>query len=183
MAAFVAKILNRLGLDPVVINAAEVRAKARRPNRKSDSRDAIEICDGLRRGIYVSIVHIPPEENQMLREVLSQRRYFVRAMTRETNAVKFLLRPQGLRKIYRSLATKDAWQKLMGHEEVSPKLRGYVGMHHAAWEMARLQAEEIEGELEELSKPFKEVIARLDAVPGVGIITALTVIAFMSRAS
>jgi len=183
MAVFVARILYRLGLEPTVINAAEVRAKARRPNQKSDDRDAFEICDGLRRGLWVSIVHIPPEENQILREVLSQRRYFVRSMTREMSSVKSLLRAAGLRRIYRSLTTKEAWEKLMGCEEVSPRLKSYVGMHYAAWEVARLQVEELERELEELKKPFKEVIARLDEVPGVGIITALTVIAFISRAS
>ena len=183
MAVFVARILYRQRMDPVVINAAEVRAKARRPNQKTDPRDAFDICDGLRRGIYVSIVHIPPEENQVLREVLSERRHFVRAMTREMSSVKYLLRAKGLRSIYRSLGTKEAWEKLMSHEEVSLALRKHMGRHYAAWEMARLEVEDLDEELKVLSQPFEEEIARLDEIPGVGRITALTVIAFISTAS
>ena len=41
MAFFVARLLTRLGLDPVVIDAHEVRSKALRPNQKSDRRDAL----------------------------------------------------------------------------------------------------------------------------------------------
>ena len=37
----------------------EVRQKARRIGQKCDRRDAFEVCDGLRRGIYTSIVYIP----------------------------------------------------------------------------------------------------------------------------
>src|SRR5687768_15974008 len=41
MAFFVARQLQQLGLDPVVIDAHEVRAKALRPHQKSDRRDAL----------------------------------------------------------------------------------------------------------------------------------------------
>lgn len=50
VAFFVARQLSRLGLDPVVVDAHEVRLKAHRPNQKSDGRDALELCEGLRRG-------------------------------------------------------------------------------------------------------------------------------------
>jgi len=44
VAFFVARQLAALGLEPVVVDAAEVRAKATRPNQKSDRRDARELC-------------------------------------------------------------------------------------------------------------------------------------------
>jgi transposase len=62
VAFFVARQLGRLGLDPIVVDAHEVRLKAHRPNQKSDGRDALELCEGLRRGIYRSIVHVPRPE-------------------------------------------------------------------------------------------------------------------------
>jgi len=62
VAFFVARQLGRLGLDPIVVDAHEVRLKAHRPNQKSDGRDAFELCEGLRRGIYRSIVHVPRPE-------------------------------------------------------------------------------------------------------------------------
>jgi transposase len=41
VAFFVARQLSRLGLDPAVVDAHEVRLKAHRPNQKSDGRDAL----------------------------------------------------------------------------------------------------------------------------------------------
>ena len=61
-----------------VIDAHEVRVKAHRPPQKSDRRDAFELCEGLRRGIYRAIVHVPPARIGALRETLSRRRHFVR---------------------------------------------------------------------------------------------------------
>src|SRR3982751_3186510 len=43
VAFFVARRLKALGLAPIVVDASEVRAKALRPNQKSDRRDAIEL--------------------------------------------------------------------------------------------------------------------------------------------
>src|SRR6266568_1671203 len=70
MAFFVARKLACLELEPVVVDAHEVRAKALRPNQKGDRRDALELCEGLRRGIYRSVVHVPPEPIQRLRDTL-----------------------------------------------------------------------------------------------------------------
>jgi transposase len=77
-AFYVARELLRLELRPVVIDAHEVRLKAHRPTQKSDRRDAFELCEGLRRGIYRTIVHVPSLAISRLRETLSRRRHFVR---------------------------------------------------------------------------------------------------------
>ena len=81
MAFFAARKLSELGLSPVVVDAREVRMKAHRPRQKSDTRDAVELCEGLRRGIYRAIVHVPPEKIEHLRNTLSRRRHFVRLGT------------------------------------------------------------------------------------------------------
>src|SRR6058998_2763608 len=101
MAFFVARRLTRLGLNPLVVDAHEVRAKALRPNQKSDRRDALELCEGLRRGSYRSVVHVPPEPIEQLRETLGRRRHFVRLKTMQVNAVKRLLRAAGLQPLER----------------------------------------------------------------------------------
>jgi len=58
-ATWAARTVERLGMKPVVIDAHEVRAKARRVGQKSDRRDAWELCDGVRRKLYTAIVYIP----------------------------------------------------------------------------------------------------------------------------
>jgi transposase len=146
-------------MDPVVIDAREVRAKARRRGQKTDGRDAFEIADGVRRGIYVSIVYVPPVEVQRLREILSRRRHFVKITTMETGAAKFLFRAAGRGSAMPKLSTAAAWAKLLA----SPKaegLREHLAMHEAL-------------------APFRETEELLTTVPGVGRITAASFIAVL----
>src|SRR5436190_4201071 len=91
VAFYTARVLSRLGFEPLVINAREVRAKARRKNQKCDRRDARDICHGVRTKSYESIVHVPPESIILMRETLSRRSPFVRMATSEVDADKRLL--------------------------------------------------------------------------------------------
>lgn len=112
-AGMVCDALEELEMVPVVVDAAEVRKKARRRGQETDRRDAFEICDGLRRGIWTSIVYMPPPPIRGLRWILSRRRHFVRLGTQQINAAKFLLRAEGiLMEESISLATATAWSKL-----------------------------------------------------------------------
>src|SRR5438034_809273 len=91
---------------------ASTRLKAHRPTQKSDRRDAFELCEGLRRGIYRAIVHVPRAPIGALRETLSRRRHFVAVRVAEVNAVKRLLRAAGLGHLSKSLGTDAAREKL-----------------------------------------------------------------------
>jgi hypothetical protein len=59
--------LTTLGFAPRGVDAYEVRLKADRPTQKSDRRDAFELCDGLRRDIYRTVIHVPPRPVARLR--------------------------------------------------------------------------------------------------------------------
>ena len=85
----------RLGLEPRVIDAHEVRRKAHRPEQKSDTCDAQELCEGLRHRFYRSVVNVPSAEIEELCTMLPRRRHFIRIQTAEVNAVKRLLRGAG----------------------------------------------------------------------------------------
>jgi transposase len=179
VAFFVARELTALGLAPSVIDAHEVRLKAHRPTQKSDRRDAFELCDGLRRGIYRAIVHVPPRPVVRLRETLSRRRHFVRLETAQVNAVKRLLRGAGLGHLSRSLGTEVGWAKLLAALAGYDELRGYVAQHHAVWGCARTQRGGLETVLIEqlAAPPFAPAVRRLQTIPGVGPIVAATIVA------
>jgi len=179
-AFFAVRHLARLEFEPVVVNAHEVRKQASRPNQKSDRRDAIELCEGLRRGSYRSIIHVPDANVQRLRQTLSRRRHFIRLMTRETNAVKHLLRSEGLGDLARSLKTEVAWDRLHKRLAFAPELQGLLSCHHEVWSCCRKQVEHLDGELEELAKFFPEAMRHLRTIPGVGTIVGLTLIAVLS---
>ena len=156
MTFFAARELSRLGFEPVVVDAHEVRLKAHRPNQKSDRRDASELCEGLRRGSYRCIVHVPPEPVLRLRGTLSRRRHFVRMMTRGVNAVKWLLRAEGLGRVDRSLRSEAAWDKLLAAVGPRAPLRSYVQMHRRLWSCARERVAALEQALERQKVAFAQ---------------------------
>ena len=180
MAFFVARQLSALGRAPVVIAAHEVRAKAVRPNQKSDRRDAIELCEGLRRGIYRTVVHVPPEPIERLRETLGRRRHFVQLKTREVNATKRLLRTAGLPTLARCLTTAAAWDKLLKAVAFDPVLHAFCSAHGALWTCAQEQVHLLEQSLAVQAEPLRPDLERLQTVPGVGPIVALTALAVFS---
>jgi transposase len=179
-AFFAARTLMALGICPVVIDAREVRLKARRRNQKSDGRDAFEICDGLRRDIYSSIVHVPGPLVRELREVLSRRRHFVRVQTGEINAAKRLLRAAGLGTLSRNLTSAKAWQKLKDGVGSEEHLESWIALHEKVWQSAGERVAELDARLAEIAKSFEADVERLQAIRGVGPVVALTAIAVFS---
>ncbi len=177
---WVSSVLSGLGMQPVVIDAREVRAKARRIKQKSDLRDAFEICDGLRRGIYTALVYVPDARTQRLRQVLSRRRHFVKLCTSQVNAAKFLLRSVGLRTEAASLKSEGAWQRLIRRPAVRP-LRQYLAMHRDLWKLAQEKVIALEKELDKALEPFRETAVLLQSVPGIGPITSASYIAVLGR--
>lgn len=175
-STWVSEVLCTLNMSPVVIDAREVRAKARRINQKSDRRDAFEICDGLRRGIYTSIVYVPPPEIRRLREIISRRRHFVNLCTGQVNAVRFVLRSRGYNRIKAYLKRPCGWKKLL-EEPLPESLRTHLEMHARVWELCHKQVLLLDQELDEALTPFTEIANRLMTTPGIGIITAATYIA------
>ncbi len=180
MAFFVARRLAGLGLEPRVVDAHEVRQKALRPNQKSDRRDALELCEGLRRNSYRSEVHVPPEAIEQLRETLKRRRHLVRVKTMQVNAAKHVARAAGLQLRSRSLRTEEGWKRLQAAVAIDPLLEGFCRAHHAVWRCAHDQVTTLEGSLRTQGEPFQRDLDRLQTAPGVGPIVALTVVAVLS---
>lgn len=176
-AAFVCDVLEAHGLLPVVIDATEVRRKARRRGQKTDQRDAFELCDGLRRNQWESRVYMPPPAIRQLRQILSRRRHFVRLSTQQINAAKYLLRREGLLSGQRvSLTTTAGWAGLQGHEAVAD-LRPHLGLHAKTWELAQAHIGLLEAELAKAVETQRAVMAHLRSVPGIGLITASSFVA------
>lgn len=176
-AFFVARQLSALGLAPLVVDAHEVRLKAHRPTHKSDRRDARELSEGLRRGIYRVIVHVPSAQVASLRDTLSRRRHFVRVQTAEINAAKRLLRAAGLGQVRSNLRTETGWTTLLRGLEPLGDLRAYLEQHRAVWRCAGEQIRALEQLLVPHQDPFAAELQRLQTIPGVGPIVAATAVA------
>jgi transposase len=163
----VARELVRLELKPVVIDAHEVRRKAHRPEQKSDTRDALELCEGLRRGFYRSVVHVPSPAISDLRTTLS-RRHFVRIQTAEVNAVKRLMRGAGRSSGRRGSLRPDAhWQGLLDGDVVREELKEHVRHHYAVWRQAAERVRALDLSLGDSARERRAAVKRLETVPGV----------------
>jgi transposase len=176
-AFFVARQLSALGLAPVVVDAHEVRVKAHRPTQKSDRRDARELGEGLRRGIYRAIVHVPSAAVARVRDTLSRRRHFVRVQTAEINAAKRLLRSAGLGQTRCTLRTERGWASLLETLDPSSDLYTYLEQHRALWRCAGDQLRALDDLLVSHQRPFAAELQRLQTIPGVGPIVAATTVA------
>ena len=177
-AKWVSEVLKSIEMDPVVIDAGEVRRKARKVRQKSDKRDAFDICDGLRRDIYDSIVYVPSPEVQLLRMILSRRNHFVKIRTRQINAAKYLLRMKGLSHKVKQLRKEQHWNKMLEDPELT-EFRPFLVMHFRMWYQAMEATIELEKRLDDALEPFADVHQRLQTVPGVGTITSAAFIAVL----
>ena len=175
-ATWVSRQLTVLGMKPVVIDAHEVRAKACRPNQKSDLRDARELCEGLRRGLYQSLIYIPDETVELLRLLISRRRHFVGISTRQINAAKHLLRLRGQGGLVRALSSEKAWQSLLANPQVQDR-RSMLTLHADLWRQAQIARRQLEGEILQAARPFQSIIDLLCTMAGVGTLVAVTFIA------
>lgn len=164
-----------------MVDAHEVRLKAQRHRQKSDRRDAQELCEGRRRGGYCSLIHIPPVVISALRETLSRRRHFVRVQTAESNAAKHVLRAAGLGHLKANLRTAGGWSKLRATLSAHPTLQQALKHHQAFWQQAQTEVQAVEQHLAQQQEPFAADLQRLQTIPGVGRIVALTVVAVFSE--
>jgi transposase len=179
VAFVVADYLNDLGLRPIVVDAREVRVKASRPRQKSDFRDARELCEGVRRGMYRAIVSVPPREIRTLRETLSRRRHFVRVRTAQVNAAKWLLRSNGKGALARSLQLESGWNTLIAALSDAPALQAFVRQHQAVWRCAGEQVTLLDLEIRRLGRTWKKELTLLETAPGVGTIVGSTALAVL----
>lgn len=175
-ATWLSKFLSSIGMKPVIIDAGEVRSKARRIGQKSDRRDAFEICDGWRRGIYDSIVYVPGEKTQKLRNILTQRRHYVNICTGEVNAAKYLMRANGMKAGGILLRKETGWEGMCKSVE-KEAFAGHTMQHHDVWKISAEKVKELEIELKDALTPFKDVMDILISTPCVGVLTAATYIA------
>lgn len=173
-----AEVLFQLGMEPVVVDAGEVRQKARRRGQKSDKRDAFEICDGLRRDQWTKIVWLPPTQIRKLREALSRRRHFVSACTREINSARFVLRSHGLTTTGIRLQNEQGWQRMI---KLYPDHQEYLTMHFQMWKTASQTVEQLNRQVELALAPFAQVAELLQSCFGVGPIASASFIAAIGK--
>jgi transposase len=166
-----------------VIDAREVRNKARSKKKKSDFRDAEDISDGLVRRAYVRLARLPEPWEQQTRDVLAKREHFCSVARGEICSAKSIVRRQGKQHLLRTLTTAKAWQTLTSCSELDEETKDDLKRHFELWQLATKQIQHFDKRLKALSEQRRTQIDRLQTVPGIGPIVSMTVLAYLGEAS
>jgi transposase len=176
--------LKELGVDCMVIHAADVPTSEKDRQQKTDKADSRKLAKMLRSGEFEG-VHVPDEELEAHRALLRQRYRISKDLTRHKNRVKSLLFQFGIEIPERFTDSQSRgwsgnymeWLKQLpeGSEELRTVVRNYVetGMQVKK----RLTA--ITRQVRELSKKerYRKNYVLLVSVPGIGLVCGMVLLA------
>ena len=174
--------LRRMGLKNIVVNPGDVPTKNKERRRKADKIDARklarELSSGNLRGIY-----IPTEEEESIRTFSRLRKQIAKDQARAKNRIKSFLNFMGV-KVPENNAMKHWSGKYIQYlEGLDFKYKGSKHTMNGLLEnlkQTRKQLAEITKTLRSLvkeDKPINEIVERLQSVPGIGFVTAVTLYA------
>ena len=144
----------------------------------NDERDARRLATLARLGA-VRPVYAPDASHRRLRSLLRHDRSLGESMTGTKNRIKALARRQGLRcrgaSVYQSAGRAEAlgrlsdaaarWQMQSLYRQLDALRRERVGAHRV---------------IEKAGRPFRALLSRLTTIPGVGPVTARTLVAWLA---
>ena len=172
ITAWVCELLKALKVKVVVVNANRVRLIAE-SRKKADRVDAETLAELLRLG-GLPEVHQASAEARRLRSELGVRRQLVAQRTALANKVRGLRRAWGVNLPARFLGRKGSWMQLAGKE--SPEyIRGLLQTLEGVYEQLTRAIRELGCRLESAAGEDDRV-ERLRSIPGVGPLSALTLV-------
>jgi transposase len=170
--------LTAVGIDCIVVNAADVSTNDKERKRKTDKVDALKLA--RRHASHeLRAIHIPDEDTQKERNLMRYRKRVVWDLNRSKNRLKSLLKYQGIEIPERF--NKTNWSKKFINWVEEEARKDLLLQDTLLWMLEQIQQLrqlklKVERKLREMmnSKKYKEQSDLLISVPGVGpIISAL----------
>ena len=177
--AWIHDLLVELGAQVTVVNPTKVKLIAQ-SRRKTDKIDAKILCDLLRLDGLPHPVHIPERATRELRGLLVARRQLISARTKLCNMVRGMLRQEGIRLAAGQLSSFVGWRRLMERSFTHEHLLPIVDAYYTSFESLTRSIQKLDRQLAERQK-HDERAARLETIPKVGRIAALTFLAAVDR--
>jgi transposase len=174
IALWVVGMLKELGAEVVVVNPNRVRLIAE-SRKKTDRVDARLLAELLRLGAAPA-VHVPSEEARKGRAQLSVRRQLVRQRTALVNQARGLLRGWGVSLEARGLGTLEGWKRALRRRELPLYVKELLAVLGGVFEQLSEALEGMKARLKQEAK-CDERVERLQTIPGVGMVSALTLVA------
>jgi transposase len=175
--------LNRLGIECIVINAADVPTSQRERLQKNDKADARKLARMLRGG-ELDGIHIPDEQLEADRIPCRQRDTMVKDLGRYKNRVKSLLSQFGIEIPGRFTAAQTrSWSKvymdwLLELPGVDPTVRAAIAVYVETGVALKKGILKITRQIRELSRTdrYKKKCDLVMKIPGIGMVTAMNIL-------
>lgn len=169
--------LSSMGIECLVVNAADVPSSDKERKRKNDKRDAAKLCrelfDGSLEGIY-----IPSVQMEQARTLVRQRYRLMKDQTRCKNRIKHLVNFSGI-----SLGLKkENWntKHITALEQVccqTEALRKALDLAVAEYKQIRALLKQATLAIRQMAREpmFAEVQKYLRSIPGIGLINGMVI--------
>ena len=174
--------LRSLGVKNIVVNPADVPTKNKERRRKADKVDSRKLTRELSNNTLEGI-YIPTEEEESIRVLSRLRKQISRDQSRTKNRIKSLLNFTGI-KVPENDAMKHWSGKYIKYlEGIEFKYKGTKHTLNGLLEnlkQVRIQQSNVTKTLRSFvreNKALNEIVERLQSVPGIGFVTAITIYA------
>ncbi|WP_143959643.1 IS110 family RNA-guided transposase [Litoribacter populi] len=175
--------LNELGIECMVLNAADVPTSQKERLQKNDSVDARKLARMLRGGELEGI-HVPDTILEADRTLCRVRDTLVKDMTRNKSRVKSILMQFGVEIPARFSAVQTrSWSKVymewvLGLEELHPSIRQTIAALVESGMALKKNILNITRQIRELAESdrYRDNCDRLITIPGVGLVTAMNLL-------
>ena len=169
-----------MGISFYIVNTAKHYAIAK-SSSKTDKKDAKRLAINLWKDVLPQKVYMPTPEERQLRILISHRAYYVKQLNRLINTTMAFLATYHIVLNRKALRSHKTWMELdekikAGDNRILEHLfsHAYQDFHFSC--QCTDETEELLLELVEERKEFTEKYDLLLSIPGVGTITAVTVI-------
>jgi len=173
--------LTNLGIKSIVVNPADIPTTNKERNQKEDKRDSRKLAQTLRAG-QLTAIYVPSEKIQGDRSFIRTRDAIVRDLTRTKNRIKSLLYFNGVSYPASFERKGTHWsQRFMKWLEgltFQDETYSALQIQVAVAKQQRIMLLRLNRQIRELSRTafYKENVDLLLSVPGVGIMTAMTLL-------
>src|SRR5574338_610179 len=171
--------LERLGIKTIIVNPADVPTKDKEKKQKTDRVDSQKLARELEMGNLEGI-YVPEVQIEQIRSLIRLRYQLVTDRSRVKNRIKSYLAFTGklIPKELEAIKWSVRLNKYLKELEFEHKAGGKILLHNLEYlENLNQKIKQVENQLKviiEEDKEYKQIVDRIDTVPGIGFISAIT---------
>ena len=172
--------LERLGIKTIIVNPADVPTKDKEKKQKSDRVDSQKLARELESGNLEGI-YVPDTAIEQIRSLNRLRYQLVKDRSRVKNRIKCYL-------MFTGKTIPEEFDGVKWSKKLNNYLRKEIKFEHIAGEetlnynleyleVLNQKIKQLESKLEEIindNENYKQIVDRIDSIPGMGFITAIT---------